>query len=91
MEEENALAVPEKCVDEASTFFVRLFCLERENRFLFTFLPLLLERDLVMLMKEYGKVEYAERLMRSELKELDLGWCEIGRWSGESGCVPQGR
>jgi hypothetical protein len=45
---------------------------------LFTFLPLLLERDLVMLMTERGKEEDAEKLMRGELEVLDLGWCAIG-------------
>jgi hypothetical protein len=68
-----------KSVDEASMFVVGLFCFwERESRFLFTFLPLLLERDLVMLMKERGKEKDAKKLMQGELKGLDLRGCELG-------------
>jgi hypothetical protein len=45
---------------------------------LFTFLPLLLERDLVMLLTKHGKEEQAEKLIRGELKELNLNYCELG-------------
>jgi hypothetical protein len=39
---------------------------------------LLLERDFVTLLTKHGKEEDAEKLMRGELRELNLGSCEIG-------------
>jgi hypothetical protein len=45
---------------------------------LFTFLPLLLERDLVTLLRKHGKEEDAEKLIRGELRELDLSGCRLG-------------
>ena len=64
-----------KHFDEASTFCRWSLLLWSV---LFTFLPLLLERDLVTLMIEHGKVKAAEKLMRGELKVLDLSYCRIG-------------
>ena len=46
--------------------------------FFFHSSSLLLERDLATLLTKHGKVEDAEKLMRDELKVLDLGCCEIG-------------
>jgi hypothetical protein len=40
--------------------------------------PLLLERDLVTLMKEHGREKDAEKFMQGEFKELYLGYCGIG-------------
>jgi hypothetical protein len=69
-----------KPVDDASTFVAGFFCFwEREGgRGWSLFLPLLLERDLVMLLTKYGKDKDAEALMRGELKLLNFAWCEIG-------------
>jgi hypothetical protein len=69
LEEVDASIAPEKLVDEASTFVVGLFCF---RAFLFTFLPLLLERNLAILLTERGKVDQAEKLMRDELEMLYL-------------------
>jgi hypothetical protein len=45
---------------------------------LFTFLPLLLERDLFALLTKHGLEEDAEKLMRGELRELNLSGYEFG-------------
>ena len=45
---------------------------------MFTFLPLLLERDLAVLLTKYGLEEDAEKLMRGELKVLSLRSCRFG-------------
>jgi hypothetical protein len=62
-------------VDEASTFCRWSLLLWSV---LFTFLPLLLERDLVALLTKHSKEEQAEKLIRGELRLLDVSYCEIG-------------
>jgi hypothetical protein len=49
---------------------------KQENRF-FTFLPLLLERDLMTLLRNRNLVKDAEKLMGDELEGLDLTGCRI--------------
>ena len=60
-----------KLVYEASTFVVGLFCLSESVVFV-------LERDLVMLLEKHNKEDDAEKLMRGELKMLDLSKCRLG-------------
>jgi hypothetical protein len=83
LDEDNALAVPQKLVYNASTFVVGLVCFWSERVVFFIFLPLLLEHDLVTLLTKHGMEEQAEKLMRGELKELYLSGC----WIGDDGAV----
>jgi hypothetical protein len=53
------------------------FALERERGFVH-FSSLLLEHDLVMLMKKHGKEVDAEELLRGELRVVNFDYCEIG-------------
>ena len=78
LDEDHALVAAKKLGDEASSFVVGLFCFGVRESFFFTFLPLLLERNLVMLLRKHGKEEDAEALLRGELKELNLSQCGIG-------------